>query len=143
MSDPFRLAAALAEIAASYVDRRRGGGGIAAVLLITVAAIAAVAALVFAFVAIWAFARPILGRAEAALIMAGLLLALSLIALVVRQFMVRAKSAKSGSRDVSRDLEALLASSESFVRKHKNGLLVAALLAGVLVGETKRSDRKH
>jgi len=143
MSDPLRLAAALVEIAATYIGRRQGGRGFAVVILNIVAAITAVAALVFAFVALWAFALPVLGRAAAALIMAGVLLLLSLIALVVGHFMARSQSPKSEGRDVSRDLEALLTSSESFARKHKSSLLVAAVIAGVLLGETSRNDRKR
>jgi hypothetical protein len=139
MSDPLRLAAALAEIAATYAGRRRGGGGVSAVILTIIAAITATAAIIFAFVALWAFAVPMVGRSGAALIMAGVLLALSITALVVRHFMARTKPA---GRDASMDIEALLASTESFVKKHKSSVLVAAFVAGLLAaGETKRGNR--
>jgi hypothetical protein len=142
MSDPLRLAAALAEIAANYAGRRRAGGGVLAVVLTIVAAITAMAAVIFALVALWAFTLPIVGRAGAALIMAGVMLVVSIVALVAHHFMGHSKSGRrDASHGASKDIEALLASTESFVKQHKSTLLVAAFVAGLLASETKRNDR--
>jgi hypothetical protein len=141
MADPLRLAAALAEIGiARYAQSEWKRTG-ATLLLKVVSVVCAGLGGGFAVASILIYLIPVVGAAEAALIVGGTLLVVSLIAAGIGPSMARL--ARKPQEIVPRpDLEALVADAEGFVRQHKGLVLAAAFAAGLLTADkTHRADR--
>jgi len=140
MADPLRLAAALAEIGiARYAQSESKRTG--ALLLKVVSVICAGLAGGFGVAALLVYLIPVVGAAEATLIVGGLLLATSAVVAGISRAMVRLGRGPPAS--VQRhDLEALMADAEGFVRQNKGLVLAAAFVAGLLTAEkTHDADR--
>jgi hypothetical protein len=140
MADPLRLAAALAEIGiARYAQSESKRTG--ALLLKVVSVICAGLAGGFGVAALLVYLIPVVGAAEATLIVGGLLLVTSAVVAGIGRAMVRLGRGPPAS--VQRhDLEALMADAEGFVRQNKGLVLAAAFVAGLLTAEkTRDADR--
>ena len=138
--DPLRLAAALAEISiARYAQSESKRTG--ALLLKVVSVICAGLAGGFGVAALLVYLIPVVGAAEATLIVGGLLLVTSAVVAGIGRAMVRLGRGPPAS--VQRhDLEALMADAEGFVRQNKGLVLAAAFVAGLLTAEkTHDADR--
>jgi hypothetical protein len=141
MADPLRLAAALAEIGiARYAQsewKRSGATLLLKVVIVTCAGLAGgfgVAALVIYLI-------PVVGAAEATLIVGGLLLVTSAVVAGIARAMVRLGRGPPALVQ-GRDLEALVVDAEGFVRQNKGLVLAAAFVAGLLTAEkTRDADR--
>jgi hypothetical protein len=138
MSDPLRLVAAAAELGVSYAGRRQVRRDLRQILWGAIAGGAATIATGFIFAAIWLFVRPAIGAAAAALVMAGLLLLIALAAAVACRLVVNTRRPVAGNPE---QMDALLADAAKLIQKHKAGLLLAALLAGILTGDGRRNTR--
>jgi len=107
MLDSLRLAVALAELGVA-----RAGGKTArrlawTTVLTVIAAVAAVASAAFAIASLWFALAPMIGRPEAALILAGILFAFCLIGLLGSRFLVSRKPERALAAG---DIDAALAS---------------------------------
>jgi len=139
--DPLRLAAALAEIGiARYAQSESKRTG-ATLLLKVVSVICAGLAGGFAVASFLIYLIPVVGAAEAAVIVGGTLLVVSLFAAGIGPSMARL--VRKPQETVPRtDLEALVADAEGFVRQNKGLVLAAAFVAGLLTAEkTRDADR--
>jgi len=139
--DPLRLAAALAEIrVARYAQSESKRTG-ATLLLKVVSVICAGLAGGFAVASFLIYLIPVVGAAEAAVIVGGTLLVVSLFAAGIGPSMARL--VRKPQETVPRtDLEALVADAEGFVRQNKGLVLAAAFVAGLLTAEkTRDADR--
>ena len=140
MADPLRLAAALAEIGiARYAQSESKRTG--ALLLKVVSVICAGLAGGFGVAALLVYLIPVVGAAEATLIVGGLLLVTSAVVAGIGRAMVRLGPAPPALVQ-RRDLEVLMAGAEGFVRQNKGLVLAAAFVAGLLTAEkTRDADR--
>src|SRR4029077_3331803 len=126
--DPLRLAAALAEISiARYAQSESKRTG-ATLLLKVVSVICAGLAGGFGVAALLIYLIPVVGAAEATLIVGGLLVTSAVVA-GISSAMVRLGRGPPASVQ-RRDLEALMAHAEGFVRQNKGLVLAAAFVAG-------------
>ena len=141
MADPLRLAAALAEIGiARYAQSLSKPTG-PTLLLKLVSVVCAGLGGGFVVASFLIYLIPVVGTAEATLIVGGTLLVLSLVAARIGPAMARL--ARRPPESVPRpDLEALVADAEGFVRQHKGLVLAAGFVAGVLTADkTHSTDR--
>jgi hypothetical protein len=141
MADPLRLAAALAEIGiARYAQGELKRTG-ATLLLKVVSVICAGLGGGFAVASFLIYLIPVVGAAQATLIVGGTLLVVSLVAAGIGLSMARL--ARKPPETVPRpDLEALVADAEGFVTQHKGLVLAAAFVAGLLTADkTHSADR--
>jgi hypothetical protein len=141
MADPLRLAVALAEIGiARYAQSEWKRSG-TTLLLKVVSVICAGVGGGFAVASFLIYLIPVVGAGEAALIVGGTLLVVSLVAAGIGLSMARL--ARKPPETVPRpDLEALVADAEWFVRQNKGLVLAAAFVAGLLTAEkTRDADR--
>jgi len=140
MLDSLRLAVALAELGVA-----RAGGKTArrlawTTVLTVIAAVAAVASAAFAIASLWFALAPMIGRPEAALILAGILFAFCLIGLLGSRFLVSRKPERALAAG---DIDAALAIATNFVKKHKSSVLLTAFLAGLLASETGNNRSRN
>ena len=141
MADPLRLAAALAEIGiARYAQSGWKRSGTTLVLKV-VSVICAGLGGGFAVASFLIYLIPVVGAAGATLIVGGTFFVVSLVAAGIGLSMARL--ARKPLETVPRpDLEALVADAEGFVRQHKELVLAAAFVAGLLTAEkTRDTDR--
>src|SRR5579864_1226939 len=121
MADPLRLAAALAEIGIAYAQGASKRIG-ATLLLKVVSVICAGLGGGFAVASFLIYLIPVVGAAEATLIVGGTLLVVSLVAAGIGLSMARL--ARKPLETVPRpDLKALMADTEEFVRQNKGLVL--------------------
>jgi hypothetical protein len=140
MDDPLRLAAALAEISiARYAQSESKRTG-ATLLLKVVSVICAGLAGGFGVAALLIYLIPVVGAAEATLIVGGLLVTSAVVA-GISSAMVRLGRGPPASVQ-RRDLEALMAHAEGFVRQNKGLVLAAAFVAGLLTAEKTRDANR-
>jgi hypothetical protein len=140
MDDPLRLAAALAEIGiARYAQSESKRTG-ATLLLKVVSVICAGLAGGFGVAALLIYLIPVVGAAEATLIVGGLLVTSAVVA-GISSAMVRLGRGPPASVQ-RRDLEALMAHAEGFVRQNKGLVLAAAFVAGLLTAEKTRDANR-
>jgi hypothetical protein len=141
MVDPLRLAAALAEIGiARYAQSEPARTG-ATLLLKIVSVVCAGLAGGFAVAALLIYLIPVVGAAEASLIVGGVLLVTSAAAASIPPFIARL-GRKPPEAVTPLDLQSLVVDAEGFVRQNKGLVLAAAFVAGLLTAEkTRDTDR--
>jgi len=138
MTDPLRLAAALAEIGiARYAQNEWKRSG-ATLLLKVVSVICAGLGGGFGVAALLIYLIPVVGAAEATLIVGGLLLVTSTVAWGIAPSIARLRR-KPPSAVPPLDPRALLAEAEGFVRQNKGLVLGATFVAGLLTAEKMRA----
>ncbi len=134
-SDLIKLVVLAAE-AASGRQGRHETAHVAAMAVVAVAAAGcAVAAIACTLAALWIYAWPRVGAAGAALIVAGVLLAMSLGLLLVLRFGLAPRPPPPPHTDAA---SMLFAESVRLLKENKAPVLLAALLAGLLAGKTDR-----
>jgi hypothetical protein len=135
MADPLRLAAALAEIGIARYGSNRPG---AALLLKFVGVVCAGLGGGFVVASVLIYLIPVIGAAEAALVVGSGLLVVGLVVAGIGPSMVHL--AREAPENAQRpDLDALVADAEGFVRQNKSLVLAAAFVAGLLTAD-KPSD---
>jgi hypothetical protein len=134
MADPLRLAAALAEIGIARYGSSRAG---AALLLKFVGVVCAGLGGGFVVASVLIYLIPLIGAAEAALVVGGGLLVVGLVVFGVGPLMVQLAS-RAPENAQRPDLDALLADTEGFVRQNKSLVLAAAFVAGLLTADKPR-----
>ena len=141
MADPLRLAAALAEIGiARYAQSELARSG-ATLLLKIVSVVCAGLAGGFAVAALLIYLIPVVGAAEASLIVGGVLLVTSATAASIAPFIARL-GRKPPEAVTPLDLQGLVVDAEGFVRQNKGLVLASAFVAGLLTAEkTRAADR--
>jgi hypothetical protein len=141
MADPLRLAAALAEIGiARYAQSELARTG-ATLLLKIVSVVCAGLAGGFAVAALLIYLIPVVGAAEASLIVGGVLLVTSAAAASIAPFIARL-GRKPPEAVTPLDLQGLVVDAEGFVRQNKGLVLASAFVAGLLTAEkTRAADR--
>ena len=141
MADPLRLAAALAEIGiARYAQSELARTG-ATLLLKIVSVVCAGLAGGFAVAALLIYLIPVVGAAEASLIVGGVLLVTSATAASIAPFIARL-GRKPPEAVMPLDLQGLVVDAEGFVRQNKGLVLASAFVAGLLTAEkTRAADR--
>jgi hypothetical protein len=123
--------------------RRGGAGAVAsafghlatASLCAVVAAILITASLGCAAAALWIWCVPHLGQAGAALVVAGFLLALALVALALMRHLLHPRRAP---RRADAAPEMLVAEAIQLFKEHKISVLMAAFVAGLEAGRSER-----
>src|SRR5579863_8202147 len=117
----------------NYAGRRRLRRDAAEVLgnllLLSVAGVSVLAGSGFLLAAIWYGLVPLVGKVVAALLVAGILFLGALIAVIASRLSNRAKRKMPPPPD---QFELVVGEVTKLVQKYKGGLLVAALLAGIL-----------
>jgi hypothetical protein len=131
MADPLRLAGALVEIGiARYAESESKRIG-ATLLLKVVSVVCAGLGGGFAVASFLIYLIPVVGAAEATLIVGG--------ALLVTSAVVAGIGRKPAEAVPPPDLQALVADAEAFVRQSKGLTLAAAFVAGLLTAEKMRN----
>jgi hypothetical protein len=131
MADPLRLAGALVEIGiARYAESESKRIG-ATLLLKVVSVVCAGLGGGFAVASFLIYLIPVVGAAEATLIVGG--------ALLVTSAVVAGIGRKPPEAVPPPDLQALVADAEAFVRQSKGLTLAAAFVAGLLTAEKMRN----
>lgn len=141
MADPLRLAAALVEIGiARYAQSESKRIG-TTLLLKVVGGVCSGLGGGFAVVSFLIYLIPVVGAAEATLIVGGTLLVTSAVVAGIAEAMARL-GRKPPEAVPPPDLQALVADAEAFVRQSKGLTLAAAFVAGLLTAEkTRNTDR--
>jgi hypothetical protein len=122
----------------------RVGGGIAAAayraavagLCLILAGLALFAAVVCAGVGVWLFAASQIGQVGASAVVAGTLLVVALALMVTARHMVRRKPAPPPAEAATESL--LLQEAARLLKTHREAMLLAALLAGVVAETAQR-----
>ena len=141
MVDPLRLAATLAEIGIARYARSESARTGAALLLKIVSVVCAGLAGGFAVAALLIYLIPVVGAAEASLIVGGVLLVTSAAAASIAPFIARL-GRKPPEAVTPLDLQGLVVDAEGFVRQNKGLVLASAFVAGLLTAEkTRAADR--
>lgn len=135
MTDLFRLVLAMAEGGVVRRARRaiRRAGLLAA--FGAAAIFCLIGSLAFALVALWIYLAPQVGAVVAPLILAGILLLLCLVLLAAMRFGRKSVPISHQADDAS---ALLLAEVTKLLKEHKGSVLAAALLAGLVAGQTGR-----
>jgi hypothetical protein len=131
------LLAAFARFAAAERLKDAAGRFALAAVCGAVAAVFVFAAIGCAAAALWLYLLPCVGPVYAPLIVAGALLAIALACVLGAVYILRRKRRRPVS---GADLAALLAAAEPVLKEHKTTILVAALVAGLVVGSSKRKS---
>jgi hypothetical protein len=134
MADPLRLAAALAEIG---IARYGSNGAGAALLLKFVGVVCVGVGGSFVVASVLIYLIPVIGAAEAALVVGSGLLVVGMVVAGIGPSMVQlARKAPENAQPP--DLDALVADAEGFIRQNKSLALVAAFVAGLLTADKPR-----
>lgn len=135
MTDLFKLVLAMAEGGAMRRGRRAiGRAGLRAALGVA-AFFCLIGALAFALAALWIYLAPQIGAAAAPLILAGILLLLCFALLAAIRLAHRPDRTSHPTDEAS---AMLLAEVTKLLKEHKGSVLAAALLAGLVAGQTGR-----
>ena len=120
------------------INKIRGiaGRAVAASLCAALAAIFAAAAIACSIAGVWIFALPYVGPAGAPLVVTGLLL---VICLVLSAASWRVWSPKQEPPRPAMVPQLSIADAAVLFKNHKGAMLVAALLAGLIVGNDNRN----
>src|SRR5262249_52481678 len=140
--DPLRLATAALEFGVSRYTHRSSHRATSLALL-GAGIVCGCGAGGFAITALLIYLIPILGAAEAALTVAGVLIAVALSALFLSHHLSRQqqRNGTSAQQPQQLDLQALAAGAEEFVRENKALSLSAAFVAGLLVSDEMSKRR--
>lgn len=133
MTDLFKLVLAMAE--GGVVRRGRRAierAGLLAALGV-VAFFCLIGSLGFALAALWIYLAPEVGAVAAPLIVAGILLLLCLVLVGAMRFARKSARAPHQADEAS---ALLLAEVTKLLKEHKGSVLAAALLAGLVAGQT-------
>jgi hypothetical protein len=140
MADPLKLAGALAEFGfVRYAKLESKRGGATLLLKVTSVVCSTVCAGLaggFAVAALLIYLIPLVGAAEASLIVGGVLL-ICAVAAGIAPSIARLRH-KLPEAIPSLDAQALLAHAEGFVRQNKGLVLSVAFVAGLLIAEKTR-----
>ena len=107
-----------------------------ATLCAIVAAAAMVASIACVIGALWIFLLPRLGPVGAPLVIAGVLLTFAIILLAITRRLSRRRQAVVSAGP---DPTLILGEATDLFRKHKGSMLLAALVAGLIVGNERRN----
>ena len=135
VNDIIKLATALAGSALMGQGRRVAVRTATNAALTIAAMLCVMAAIVSALAATWFYLAPLVGAPAAALIVAGIFLALGLALLGFMRFGRRRAPVKPQVDDATTQL---LRDITELFKEHKGSALVAALVAGLLAGRTAR-----
>lgn len=83
--------------------------------------------------ALWIYALPHVGAVGAPLVVSGVLLAMSLVMLMVARYTSGARSAPPKDPD----LESVISEAMKLLKEHKNSVLLATFLTGLIAGKRK------
>lgn len=127
-----------AYVQSSITERIRASGGqlALAMLCAVVAIIGVLASIACAVSALWIFALPRLGPAGAPLVAAGVLLTFAIILLAIAR---RLSGRRQAIVSIGPDSTLIVAEATDLFKKHKGSVLLAALVAGLIVGNERRN----
>jgi len=136
MSALIKLALALFDGGAMRFDRQSAARMECVVIATVVAVVSAIAALACLLTALWIYALPYVGEVGAPAVVAAVLLILCFAMLLAMRYGPKARRPRPATLDAAPAL--LLVEATRLLKAHKVPVLIAALLAGLIAGQSEK-----